>query len=108
MEKQEVIEIPVQSEMVPINFMNENHHGESIQENLLPKFSAKGYLPTKESEPRENSPKEGIPEENSTTSMIVEEAVQEDSPKDDSVMEDSTQKDLSSDANEVRSADHTD
>lgn len=110
-EKQEVIEIPVQSEMVPIKFMTDDHQRESAQENFRPKFAAKGYLPTEksapeESEPNESSPREEIPEDNSTTSL--EEPVQEDLPKSDSVMEESIQRDSSLDANNVRSADQID
>lgn len=100
----------MQSEMVPLKFMNEVHQ-ESTQENLRPKFAAKGYLPTEKSTPEESEPEESLPNEempadNSTT--LLEEPVQEDLPKGDSVMEDSTQKDSSLDVNDVRSADQTD
>lgn len=95
--------------MVPLKFMNENHQ-ESTQENLRPKFAAKGYLPTEKSTPEESEPEESLPNDetpadNSTT--LLEEPDQEDLPKSDSVM-DSTQKDSSLDVNDVRSADQTD
>lgn len=112
-EKQELIEIPSQAEVIPFKFLNENHNLQPPHESVHPTVSSRRYLPTAKTfepnssdlhvtrnEVRKTQTSEG---RSHNAYLPTEKSFEEDSPNDES-----TQTDSVLDANDVHNSDQND